>query len=740
MHYSASAGILVCNVAPPQGAQILDNVAAPAALTVIDGHLAENASGSGADTSVDRWLDAPEVAKIVGCSPSRVYGLISEGRLPAVTLGRRVKVPYSALAALATRALSGVEPSAKAPRPVAKPMRPATETAPELEVVSKRPMVGRRQRRTAQQNFKGRVQRNKDRQYGDGTVYRPAGRTRWIAKIYGEKETFARKEDGWAWTAGMKADRADELRAANHPELSRLICPIQRTDSFEDFLAYVRDNCYDEVSTKEAVSAAIELLKTVVPDDSQRVLALYLGGDDQADDALFLLRRRLLIAVKNGFALSTVNSAIGILKGAADRYIANIDIRRAFRINPFEGLADVPDQMELTKAKIRKLTSNYSDAKPKAELPADPRRYRLDVLSDVLHWFSKSWLFVALVVQIFAALRPGEVAGLIVADYTPEVGLLHMEFAMKSDRKRGDPKKGALSIKDCYLPSIVCDILGWWLLRLAEMLGRPLVPEDHIFPKVNGMGTLEDVPFTPGEYGNRFSNRAKKALWPWFAYAGRHAAMAVAQVAGFTAEEESIFLGHNYKHRIPVSKNTAGYGPTRLMPLEEITSRRLEEMDPILRGMCAKLESLAEQLLGFWDREVLVRACTCSGCSACTNSGADSCGRLLPVTFDARRRCCPDCAAVRNKNTLDHRARQALIPRPCQCQGCSGHPDVACPTEFTEKGQAKLCPGCRHVRHSEVSTARHAEARRERARKLAELEQQLIDLRAAASDEQGAAI
>lgn len=44
-----------------------------------------------------KLLRAPEVAAILGLSRSQVYGLLACGRLPALRIGRSVRVPLHAL-------------------------------------------------------------------------------------------------------------------------------------------------------------------------------------------------------------------------------------------------------------------------------------------------------------------------------------------------------------------------------------------------------------------------------------------------------------------------------------------------------------------------------------------------------------------------------------------------------------------------------------------------------------------
>lgn len=42
------------------------------------------------------FLSIPEVAALLGLSPGRTYGLASEGAIPIVRYGRRVRVPRAA--------------------------------------------------------------------------------------------------------------------------------------------------------------------------------------------------------------------------------------------------------------------------------------------------------------------------------------------------------------------------------------------------------------------------------------------------------------------------------------------------------------------------------------------------------------------------------------------------------------------------------------------------------------------
>ena len=58
------------------------------------------------------FLTVPEVAREIGASPVRTYALISDGTIPSVRFGRRVRIPRPAferwLAELSERALAGV--------------------------------------------------------------------------------------------------------------------------------------------------------------------------------------------------------------------------------------------------------------------------------------------------------------------------------------------------------------------------------------------------------------------------------------------------------------------------------------------------------------------------------------------------------------------------------------------------------------------------------------------------------
>jgi excisionase family DNA binding protein len=57
------------------------------------------------------FLTVPEVARLIGASPERTYALCSDGTVPSVRFGKRVRIPRAAferwLEDLSDRALAG---------------------------------------------------------------------------------------------------------------------------------------------------------------------------------------------------------------------------------------------------------------------------------------------------------------------------------------------------------------------------------------------------------------------------------------------------------------------------------------------------------------------------------------------------------------------------------------------------------------------------------------------------------
>jgi len=51
-------------------------------------------------------LNVNEVASVLGCGRTYVYGMIQRGELPVVKLGRLTRIPASSVADMVTRAMS----------------------------------------------------------------------------------------------------------------------------------------------------------------------------------------------------------------------------------------------------------------------------------------------------------------------------------------------------------------------------------------------------------------------------------------------------------------------------------------------------------------------------------------------------------------------------------------------------------------------------------------------------------
>lgn len=49
------------------------------------------------------FLSVPQVARIIGASEARTYDMVAAGMLPAIRLGRRVRIPRAAFDAWAAR-------------------------------------------------------------------------------------------------------------------------------------------------------------------------------------------------------------------------------------------------------------------------------------------------------------------------------------------------------------------------------------------------------------------------------------------------------------------------------------------------------------------------------------------------------------------------------------------------------------------------------------------------------------
>jgi len=671
----------------------------------------------------DRWLDAPEVAKIVGCSVSRVYGLVSEGRLPSIRFGRRVKVPYSALTTLAQQSLMHVDVL-----PTARPQGEKTHLQPpQRRRESRAPKAGAGQRPDRQESAGAFartradgsvvVQRNKERGNGTGTVFWSNHKHCWVVRVrlIGRERASERHFDdekaAWAWLDAKLHERdQDFLRVEG--------APIQLTDRIEDLLGYASRELYPEPASQYKIAAAISLFKAAVPEDDERRLGLFVGGGAEAEAGLFNLKAKLNRAIRNGRACGAVNNAIAILHGACKRYLAKDDIWHVFSeaSDPFKALHAFEDPIRKAKDALRVREDDYSDLDG-AEAESDPRLYGPDELKDVLRLLACSWVFVGVVIQIFADLRPGELCGLVVGNYDRDRGLLHIRRAIKADGRRGDLKTGALGWKDCYLPEPVCRVLEWWLAKRELEKGAPLEDRDPIFV-AGGWTGVANTRLTPRKWGQILQHRTSGTPMKFIAYACRHAGATLARLADFNEDELAIFMGHTYRDQLPMNRR---YGRQR-MPLDDLAKMRMEEIKPELQAMCAKLEATADQLIGWWDPSAIVRDCACGGCDACNGEG-QRCARELPLKVKALTKYCTECQAVRQRASRKHRSR--LRARPCQCTGCSAHEKGQCGGQIIERRAAKLCDRCRSAAHSASRRAAYAREQSRRTRELAQLEARL---------------
>ena len=588
--------------------------------------------------------------------------MIDAGYLPAVRLGRRIKVPPESLAILATEAaaLVGTRPKPTRSRDLNNGLQDLHRSGDSTpDVVGKQAADALRK---SPDGFTVRVRsdgtvaatRRKTRGNYMGSVFQRHDRPgRFIVEYYPTKEdqrtaTFRSAEAAETFLA----DENSKRRAAETEKVRP--SPITLKSTLDELMVFVTATCYTEEATVSNLTRCVRLLRDVVPDRSERVLANYTG--DGAYDAALNFRYALQLAVFRGRGPVAANALLAALRLCFRRYIDYPNTRRCLKVNPFEGVADVddPDKVPATRE------DDFSDVAEILAAEVDPKRYTFERVAALLKSIGNHWIFPAIAIQILADLRVGEVCALLYGNYEPDEGRLMVRRSIKISGVRGDTKE---SIKDIFLTTVGRNIMRWVLDMRAQELGRPLRPTDPIF--VHSTGDR----FKPSGYSAVVKSAVSAFDYRFYAYAFRDAGATMARNALFTPEELALHMAHAFD--TPMNNR---YGDT------------LRSRDVTRQGSRDKLERYAEVLVGWWTPELLIRHCV-------------DCGGPLPVRAEKRRKYCDPCGKVGHRGVQKRSEdKKRLAMKIC----------TKCGADF-EAPAAKMCPSCRHKSRSDKGIERWAQ-------------------------------
>ena len=285
---------------------------------------------------------------------------------------------------------------------------------------------------------------------------------------------------------------------------------------------------------------------------------------------------------------------------------------------------------------------------------------------------------------------------------TPSYSFLKVRASIGGDglRKKGT-KTGEDQIKRCSTYwTWGARLVNLQLAQLKIMLGREPGEDDPMFmtvdnrmlgdaPSTDNKNVSGWQPMTPASFSAGLEYCLPSDLSDFYGYATRDAGASLARMAQFDDRELALFLLHKYE----MSMNSA-YG------------NRMEGLEPTLRGMCSKIEGIANHLLGWWSPDLVLRPCpgelpVCEG----------------TVPFGAKRtaRFCKACSQVKfaSQVATKERAMARIID--------AGGIDCArCGKKFLPIGpKARNCAPCRATIRSEAATRTQARRARDRATALA---------------------